>query len=116
MKNKKVKFIILSIFLIICLFFTIKEIIPIIKEKDDKKRVFTDMQDKSNDVISGIVGIIRENDVNGFSNYSGIGSGVIFDKKDNTYYIITAKHVIDFENSKFKIFTWDTDFSGQTIT
>jgi len=34
---------------------------------------------------------------------------------DNTYYVITARHVVAQENSNFKIFTIDTRFSGQTI-
>lgn len=115
MKKQNLVFIILSIIVVIITFIFVKEIIPIFKEKESKNRVFKDMQDKSYDAVRGIVGIIPENEINGLSNHNGIGSGVIFDKKDNTYYILTAKHVIDVENSKFKIFTKDTEFSGQTI-
>ena len=73
------------------------------------------MQAKSNDVIRAVVGITTENEKEGLKSHSGIGSGVIFDKKDNTYYVITAKHVVEKENSKFKLFTKDTEFSGQLI-
>lgn len=115
MKKQNLVFIVLSTIVVLITFIFIKEIIPILKEKESKNRVFKDMQDKSYDAVRGIVGIIPENIINGLSNHNGIGSGVIFEKKDNTYYILTAKHVIDMENIKFKIFTKDTEFSGQTI-
>lgn len=115
MKNKNVVFIILSVIIVIVAFVIVKEIIPIINENESKTRIFNDMQDKSNNVIRGIVGIIHENEIGGLTSHNGVGSGVIFDKKDNTYYIITAKHIIDEKNSKFKIFTKDTEFSGQII-
>ena len=115
MKNKNAVFIMISIIIVIVIFVVIKEIIPIFNENESKNRIFTDMQAKSDYVVRGIVGIIPESDINGLSNHSGIGSGVIFDKKDNTYYVVTAKHVVDVENSKFKIFTKDTEFSGETI-
>ena len=101
MKTKKT-ILIPSIIAILTIFF-IQEIIPIINKKTAKNRVFNDMQDKSNDAIRGVVGIIPENDTDGLISHNGIGSGVIFDKKDNTYYVITAKHVLNQENSKYKI-------------
>ena len=109
MKNNK--FIIITVILVIVIVIFIKEIIPTINESKIKNRVFNDMQTKSDEVIRGIVGIIPEDN----NNHNGIGSGVIFDKKDNTYYVVTAKHVIDNENSNFKIFTKDTKYSGQII-
>lgn len=115
MKNKNLIFIVLLIIVIVITFVIIKEVILIIKEKESKNRVFNDMQDKSYDVVRGIVGIISENEINGLTNHSGIGSGAIIDKKDNTYYVVTAKHVINVKNSKFKIFNKDTEFSGQTV-
>lgn len=115
MKNKNVAFIILSVVVVIFVFVIVKEVIPIINESNSKNRIFNDMQDKSDDVIGGVVGIIPESDINGLINHNGVGSGVVFDKKDNTYYVVTAKHVVDVENSKFKIFTKDTKFSGQNI-
>ena len=58
MKKQNLVFIILSIIVVIITFIFIKEIIPILKEKDSKNRVFKDMQDKSYDAVRGIVGII----------------------------------------------------------
>lgn len=115
MKKKNILFIVLSIVIVSVIFIIINEVIPIIKEKDCKNRIFNEMQDKSNDVIRGIVGIILENNKDDLATYKGIGSGVIFDKKDNIYYVVTARHVVNFENSNLKIFTKDTNFSGQTI-
>lgn len=115
MKDKNTIFIILSVFIVIVAFIFVKEIVPIMNEKDCKNRVFNEMQAKSDDVIRGIVGMIGENSKDGLSSHNGIGSGVIFYKVDNTYYVVTAKHVINAENTNFKIFTKDTEFSGQTI-
>lgn len=115
MNNKNTLFIILSIIVVIIVAFITKEVIPIINEKDCKNRVFNEMQEKSDFVIRGIVGIIGENNKDGIPSHNGIGSGVIFDRIDNTYYVVTAKHVINAENNNFKIFTIDTEFSGQTI-
>ena len=114
MKNKKIIFIILSVIVII-VFTIIFEVISIINENKYKNRIFSDMEVKTDDVIRGVVGIVPESDSNGLTSYNGIGSGVIFDRKDDIYYVITAKHVINKDNSKFKIFTRDTEFSGQII-
>ena len=115
MKNKKTLIITIGLFLIISIFIVFSEIMPIFNEKESKNRVFKDMQNKSEESTKGIIGIIPENEVNGLTSYNGIGSGVIFDKKDNTYYAITAKHVIDKKDSKFKIFTKETKFSGEIV-
>lgn len=114
MKNKKIIYIILSVIVII-VFTIIFEVISIINENKYKNRIFSDMEVKTDDVIRGVVGIVPESDSNGLTSYNGIGSGVIFDRKDDIYYVITAKHVINKDNSKFKIFTRDTEFSGQII-
>lgn len=115
MNKKNTYFALFTIIITLIILIITKEIIPIINENNSKKRVFNEMKDKSKDVIRGIVGIIPENEEEGLTSHKGIGSGVIFDKKENTYYVITAKHVIDKDNSKFKIFTKDTKYSGQKI-
>ena len=115
MKKKNVIVIALFIIIVLLVLLFINEIIPIINEDESKNRVFSEMQNKSDDAMRGIVGIIPENNKDGLSSHKGLGSGVIFEKKNNTYYVVTAKHVINVENSNFKIFTKDTEFSGQTI-
>ena len=72
MKNKNTVFIILSVIIVIVAFVVVKEIIPIINENESKTRRFNDMQDKSNDVIRGIVGIIHENDIGGLTSHNGV--------------------------------------------
>lgn len=115
MKKKNIIFIVLSIVIVLISLIIINEVIPIINEKDCKNRIFNKMQNKSDNVIRGIVGIIPQNNKDGLTIYNGIGSGIIFDKKDNIYYVVTAKHVVNIKNSNFKIFTKDTEFSGKTI-
>ena len=112
--NKKVVKIVIYIFIIILVVIATFEITSIIKEKDINNRVFKDMESKSKEVMRSIVGIIPENEKDGLTNHNGIGSGVIFNKEGNTYYVITAKHVIANKNSKYKIFTKDTEFQGKT--
>ena len=71
---------------------------------------------KNEDVIKkSIVGIMPETETEGLKSRGGFGSGVIFDKVDNVYYAITAKHVVDDSNSSYKLFTINTKFSGETI-
>ena len=74
MKNKNIFLISILIIIVIAFFIVFNEIIPIINEKDSKNRIFNDMQEKSDEVIRGIVGIIPKNDNNGLSSYNGIGS------------------------------------------
>lgn len=90
-------------------------ILPAFHEKKSKELQFLNFSFLLDDSLRGVVGIIPESEVDGLSSYNGIGSGVIFDKKDNVYYVVTAKHVIGVDNSQFKIFTKDTEFKGQTI-
>lgn len=58
MKKQNLFFIVLSIIVVVITFIFVKEIIPILKEKESKNRVFNDMQEKSYDAARGIVGII----------------------------------------------------------
>ena len=113
--NKKIIMIIFIVFAFILGNILYLWIIPAINEKECKSRVFPEFEENSEDALRGIVGIIPESEKDGLSIYEGFGSGVIFDKKDNTYYVVTAKHVIDKDNFHFKIFTRDTKFTGETI-
>ena len=114
MKNKKniITGAILGIIIVAIVFF----IIPIIHENKCKTRVFEDMQSKADIVEKSVIGIIPENEKDGLKSHNGIGSGVIFDKKDNTYYAVTAAHVIEDKESFYKVFTKNTKFSGQSIS
>ena len=103
---------IIGIIVILVVFF----IIPIIYENRCKTRVFEDMQSKADIVEKSVIGIIPENKKDGLVSHNGIGSGVIFDKKDNTYYAVTAAHVIEDRECLYKVFTKNTEFSGQSIS
>ena len=115
MNKKKIMSILLCVVIVIFISIAFFEIVPIVKEKDIKTRVFKDMESKSSEPMRAVVGIMPESEKDGLTSHNGIGSGVIFDKKDNTYYVVTAKHVIENQDSKFKIFTKDTKFSGETF-
>lgn len=112
--NKK-KIVVLTILIIFLILIFIYEIIPIIKEKEMKKRVFNEFDDIISELEKSIIGIIPKSEEGEYTSYTGIGSGVIFEKHDNKYYAITALHVIDYENSTFKAFTRNTEFSGEII-
>ena len=111
----KYKRYLLFTFIIIIVAIIINEIIPIIIEKHSEKRVFTELQEKANTAKKAVVGIILEKNNSSGHSYNGIGSGVIFYKNSNTYYLVTAKHVIDSKDSKYRIFTIKTKFSGKSI-
>ena len=113
--NKKWIIMIMSFIVFIFLGCFLFELKVFINEKESKERIFNDMYKKSNNAIRAVVGIINEKESNRLIEHSGIGSGVIFDKKDNTYYAVTAKHVVNVKDSKLKIFTKDTSFTGQTV-
>ena len=102
MKNKNILYIIISIVIIFVSFVTVKEFIPIVKEKEMIKRVFNEFDDKISELEKSIIGIIQKNELGEYTSYAGIGSGVIFEKQANRYYAITALHVVDYENSTFK--------------
>lgn len=110
-KKSKVLITVLIIVLILLLVF-INEILPFINEKKYKNQVFDDMKDNSDLALRSIVGIIPESEQDGLKKRDGVGSGVIFEKNGNTYYAVTAAHVVEDNSKKYKLFTKDTKFSG----
>ena len=115
MKNKNAVFIMLSILVVVIAFVIVKEVIPIVNENNSKNRIFIEFNDKISELEKSIIGIIPKNELEGNTSYAGIGSGVIFEKQANRYYAITALHVVDYENTTFKAFTRNTNFSGEII-
>lgn len=106
--------------LVVILFFIVMigiifELVPYINEGNYISRTFNDLKDKIEEPLKGVIGIIPESEEEGLKSHNGYGSGVIFERDGNTYYAVTAKHVVSENNSKFKIFTVDTDFSGEVI-
>ena len=113
MKNKKS--IIIGLVLGIIIMALYLYIIPIIHENNCKSRVYDDMKKQEDIIKKSIVGIMHESETEDLKTSGSFGSGVIFNKVDNVYYAITAKHVVDDKNSSYKLFTINTKFSGETI-
>ena len=113
MKNKIS--IIIGLIIGIVIFTLLFFIEPIIHENKCKSRVFEDMQSRASIAEQSVIGIIPENEKDGLKIRNEISSGVIFDRKDNTYYAVTAAHVVENKKNKYKIFTRNTEFKGQTI-
>ena len=90
-------------------------LLPTNYEKECKEREYKELKKIAEKSKNSVIGIVPEEEVNGLTNHNGIGSGVIFSKKDNTYYVITAAHVVENTDIKYKIFTINTKFSGKTI-
>ncbi|MCR5607446.1 MAG: serine protease [Lachnospiraceae bacterium] len=90
-------------------------IVPVLHEKKCKNRVYKDMQSKAETIEQSVIGIIPETKTDGAVSHDGIGSGVIFEKNENIYYAVTAAHVVENDNSSYKIFTRNTEFSGQSV-
>lgn len=105
MNNKKIKITIIVAALIlvcICIF-----IYPSLYEYQCKTRYFEDFAKKiTNDILeSNIVIVKQEKKIeNNTTTWNSGASGVIFDSKNNTYYALTAYHVVkDFENADYII-------------
>lgn len=113
MKNKKsiIIGILIGIIIMVLHFF----IIPIIHENKCKSRIYPNMQQNEDTIKKSIIGIMPEEEINGLKSRGGFGSGVIFDKKDNIYYAITAKHVVDDNTKSYKLFTINTKFTGEIV-
>ena len=113
--KKRIILITILLIIILCIGLLSFWILPLNYQKECRERVFNDLQDKVLEAQKSIVGIIPEGNNDGLKSHNGIGSGVIFDKQDNRYYVVTAAHVINKKDSLFKIFTINTEFSGKTI-
>ncbi|MBR1417091.1 MAG: trypsin-like peptidase domain-containing protein [Bacilli bacterium] len=114
MKNKKI--VIIGIVIGIILFAFNTFVLPIIQENNSKSRVYYNMKKDEDIIKKSIIGIMPETEMDGLKSRGGFGSGVIFDKVDNIYYAITAKHVIDDPNSSYKLFTINTEFNFEIIS
>lgn len=114
MKNKKTLIVIILLLCLIiigCLYFWI---LPAMHAHECKNRVYLELKDKADDIKKSVVGIIPENKNENGASHNGIGSGVIFRRNGNTYYVVTAAHVVE-KNSLYKIFTINTAFSGKVV-
>ena len=68
---------------------------PMWHDQECKNRVYSDLQNIAEEAKKSIIGIIPLKDDHGNVMHNGLASGVIFDKKDHTYYALTAAHVLE---------------------
>lgn len=114
MNKKKIIIVIIIILCLIIVGILHFWIIPSRYEKECKNRIFRELDEKVEEAKKSVIGIIPENKEKEGISHNGIGSGVIFDKQDNIYYALTAAHVVE-DNSTYKVFTINTEFSGEII-
>ena len=81
MNKKKIMSILLCVVIVIFISIAFFEIVPIVKEKDIKTRVFKDMESKSSEPMRAVVGIMPESEKDGLTSHNGIGSGVLSKEK-----------------------------------
>lgn len=104
-KKKKITIFVVTLILIcVCIF-----AYPSLYEHQCKNRYFEDFSKKiTNEILESNIVIVKQErniaeDVTTFSWNVG-ASGVVFDSEDNTYYALTAYHVVrDFENADYII-------------
>ena len=102
--NKTLKTILLPIILVLIAVVSYMEILPLVKISMIKNTVYTDMKDKSEEVMKGVIGIVPER-----STKNGIASAAIIKKDGNIYLAVTAKHNVDDKTNKYKIFIKDNN-------
>lgn len=113
-KNKATTCLLITICLLISILLTFW-ILPSIYDKNCQNRVYKDLEKQVNTAKKSIIGIIPEKEEQEGKKHDGFGSGVIFAKEENTYYALTAAHVVDDKNQNYKIFTINTKFSGKKV-
>ena len=84
---------------------------------DQRSIVYEDMQAEFEkaDLLSANIGIFTKTEINGSTSYGECGSGVIFDKRDDEYYALTAAHVVSGENAQLLVFTVNTEMKTDDI-
>ena len=104
-KKKKITIFVVTLILIcVCIF-----AYPSLYEYQCKNRYFEDFENKiTNEILESNIVIVKQEkrvaeNITSFSWDVG-ASGVVFDSEDNTYYALTAYHVVrDFENADYII-------------
>ena len=112
---KKKIIIAIVLFCSVSIIFLTLYLLPMMYEKECKERVYSDLQDVVQEAKKSVIGVIPVKSDVGNVSLNGLGSGVIFEKSGNTYYAITAAHVLEKDAISFKLFTILTPYQGQTI-
>lgn len=87
------------------------------RSEDDPKTVHEDMKEafEKTDLISANIGIFSKIETDDSVSYGECGSGVIIDRDENDYYVLTAAHVVSVENAKLLVFTANTEMKSETV-
>lgn len=86
---------------------------PVLYERSCRTRVFEDMRERLDEVTLSVIGILpRTEKEDGAVTYGGGGTGVIFAVKGNTYYALTAAHVVNNPEAENKVYTLKTEYSA----
>ncbi|MBQ7522036.1 MAG: trypsin-like peptidase domain-containing protein [Clostridia bacterium] len=110
--KKKIITVIVCIIVAVAVLISILFIVPAVYDKKCQNRVFEDMQLQLDKVKTSVIGIIPKTvNEDGSINYSGGGSGVVFEKKDGTYYALSAGHVVADQQATFKVYTDKTQYN-----
>lgn len=82
-----------------------------------KNTVYEDMKAsfESSGLLSANIGIMSKITSGDSVSYGECGSGVIFDKKDEAYYALTAAHVVSVEGAQLLVFTTNTEMKSENI-
>ncbi|MBQ6569091.1 MAG: trypsin-like peptidase domain-containing protein [Clostridia bacterium] len=110
---KKTVFIVLGTIAAISILFVLLIVLPAVEEYNSKKRVFSDLQIRLDEVSSTVIGILPKTVEGGVVIYGSGGSGVIFERDKNTYYALTAAHVVADENASYKAYTVFNEYSDK---
>ena len=84
---------------------------------DSRNVVYDDMKeafDKSG-LLSANIGIFSKTEKDGTVSYGEGGSGVIFKKDGESYYALTAAHVVSVEDAELLVFTVNTEMKSENI-
>ncbi len=89
---------------------------PVLHERSCRKRVFEDMRERLDEVTLSVIGILpRTEKEDGSVSYGGGGTGVIYAVKNNTYYAVTAAHVVNNPEAENKVYTLKTEYSVDPV-
>ena len=87
------------------------------RNADSRSVVYEDMKTafEQSGLLYANIGIFSRTEKDGSVSYGEGGSGVIIRKDENTYYALTAAHVVSVENAKLLVFTANTAMRSESI-
>ncbi len=86
-------------------------VIPKLHADECRTRVYEDLKERADEVLPSVIGIVpKTEDAAGNISYGGGGSGIIFKCEGDTYYALTAAHVVRDPAAEYKVFTALTEY------